>query len=389
MSPAGQRLSGGLRKARAPLLPTSSIAHGGRGRPGATARAAYRYTRDDIGRDEEEKARVGGPGSSGWASGSGRANDSEDDDGYGGWSGGGAWEEDTTASFVDEGEPYRESYKEDEDGFGFADEWAEDAQDPSPSFDRDERGSERSSRRGGASSSNPNPLGLWPLRSDELHELFPLSGTPGQYSYYWGTWDQAVQRFALSLLVTLLATNSSSVVAAGAFTYSIWGPILQSMVRNLGVKKYPYGGYWEARILELSFKRDKGAKGRRGRRGRAARDDFAYNGENGGGPPTTTAVRVGKEGVADVLVELPFEVSHQALRPGDAAMLVVVSNSPSLSSFKAVRDIFLPETRQWLFEYPFVSRRGFQQVMDRVNYAKRDEEYQEYTASAQPGGRGY
>ena len=155
----------------------------------------------------------------------------------------------------------RSRHKEDEDGFGFADdEWADDAQDPSPSFDRDERGSERSSRRGGASSSNPNPLGLWPLRSDELHELFPLSGTPGQYSYYWGTWDQAVQRFALSLLVTLLATNSSSVVAAGAFTYSVWGPILQSMVRNLGVKKYPYGGYWEARILELSFKGDKGAK---------------------------------------------------------------------------------------------------------------------------------
>ena len=87
-------------------------------------------------------------------------------------------------------------------------------------------------------------------------------------------------------------------------------------------------------------------------------------------PANTTVLKVGERGLADVVVEVPYDISHEMLRLGDPALLIVVSNSPSLNSFKAVRDVFLPATRQWLYEYPFVSRGGFKQIVDRVNYMK-------------------
>jgi hypothetical protein len=222
-------------------------------------------------------------------------------------------------------------------------------------------------------------LGLWPLRQEELLELFPLSGTPGQYSYYWGSWDEAAQRIGLSLLITLLTTNSNTILAAGAFSYCVWGPILQSMVRNLSVKKYPYGGFWEASILDLNFTnemmRGKGSKRQRRNQQKQKQADssFSYgyaNSNNYNRAVNTTILRVGEVGLADVVVEIPYDISHETLRLGDPALLIVVSNSPSLNSFKAVRDIFLPETRQWLYEYPFVSRRGFKQIADRVSFMK-------------------
>ena len=114
-----------------------------------------------------------------------------------------------------------------------------------------------------------------------------------------------------------------------------------------------------------------------------ARDAFGrQQGGRGGGrggaysaAMATTEVTVGEAGVADVVVQVPYELNHEMLRLGEPAHLIVVSNTPNLSSFKAVRDIFLPETRQWLYEYPFVSRRGFQQVADRVHYSKGDQAF--------------
>ncbi|QDZ23346.1 hypothetical protein HOP50_10g58840 [Chloropicon primus] len=317
--------------------------------------AVYRYSKEDMSPEERggagERA-ASGPASSsssgtGWEKGSGRAK--RPDDGYGGWSGSNGWGEG-----ADYAEESSEGFDADAGGFGYE--------------------AEGGSSRDSGTSSGPGRLDLWPLRSEELHDLFPLSGTPGQYSYYWGTWDQAVQRFALSLLITLVATNSSPVLAAGAFTYSAWGPVVRSMTRNLSVKKYPYGGFWEARVLDLEFRRDPSRERgkQRGRWRTNQAEAFAAGGayRRGRGALTTTEIRVGQEGMADVVVEVPYELSHEMLRQGDPALLVVVSNSPTLSSFKAVRDVFLPETRQWLYDYPFVNRRGFQQIVERVNYSK-------------------
>ena len=61
------------------------------------------------------------------------------------------------------------------------------------------------------------------------------------------------------------------------------------------------------------------------------------------------------------------------MRPVSSGSAVNALQLYRLSSFKAVRDVFLPATRQWLGDYPFVSRRGFQQVRDRINYQRREE----------------
>lgn len=180
---------------------------------------------------------------------------------FGGWSGGsdgGNEARKRSSSSFSSGPGPRGSRENEEDGgFGY-DNYEPEQNTTNTSYATDSSSSSSSSSASfsSSSSSGGSSLALWPLQQDELHELFPLSGTPGQYSYYWGSWDEAIQRFALSLLITLLATNNNSVLAAGAFSYSVWGPIIQSMLRNLSVKKYPYGGFWEATLLDLSFKND-------------------------------------------------------------------------------------------------------------------------------------
>lgn len=209
----------------------------------------------------------------------------------------------------------------------------------------------RDPRGGPAGASASTRLDLWPLTTDDLQSLFPASGTPAQYSYYWGSWDRAVQRIAVSLLITLMASNSNAVVAAGALSYCFWGPILQSVARNLSVKKFPYGAFWTAQVLEIGFAR------RRGRRGAQ--------------PTEMSRIRVGEPGAADVMVEVAYERAHDFVRVGDPAVLVVLSNSPTLQSFKAVRDVYLPFSRLWLVDYPFVSRTGFQRAFLNLNHGRR------------------
>ena len=73
----------------------------------------------------------------------------------------------------------------------------------------------------------------------------------------------------------------------------------------------------------------------------------------------------------DVMVEVAYERAHDFVRVGDPAVLVVLSNSPTLQSFKAVRDVYLPFSRLWLVDYPFVSRTGFQRAFLNLNHGRR------------------
>mmetsp|Transcript_1653 Transcript_1653/g.3647 ORF Transcript_1653/g.3647 Transcript_1653/m.3647 type:complete len:413 (-) Transcript_1653:2110-3348(-) len=211
-------------------------------------------------------------------------------------------------------------------------------------------------------------LDLHVLSQEDFQAIIPLSGTSNQYAYYWGTWDQAVQRISFSLLVSLLAANSNSVLAAGAFSYCICGPIVQSVLRNFSAKKYSHAGFWTASVLDLSFQYPE--QPRRAQYGRRRRGGADYRGNPE--PDTTTVIRIGEDRVADVEIQIPYSQSHELIRLGDPALLMVVSNSPSLRCFKAVRDVYLPATREWFCEYPFVSRPAFRAIANKVAFRKKN-----------------
>jgi hypothetical protein len=44
---------------------------------------------------------------------------------------------------------------------------------------------------------------------------------------------------------------------------------------------------------------------------------------------------------------------------GDAAELLVLSNSSSFGRFKALKEVYLPESGQWVCRYPYVNRDVF------------------------------
>ena len=70
-------------------------------------------------------------------------------------------------------------------------------------------------------------------------------------------------------------------------------------------------------------------------------------------------ILIGEENGAQIELTLPHDARFDLLQPGQAAEVVVLSNSTSFDDIKAVKDVYLPESGLWLSEYPYIDRSEF------------------------------
>ena len=52
----------------------------------------------------------------------------------------------------------------------------------------------------------------------------------------------------------------------------------------------------------------------------------------------------------------PRPPRYELLEEGEPAELLVLSDSPEFESFRAVKDVYLPQAGLWLSEYPYCDR---------------------------------
>lgn len=223
-------------------------------------------------------------------------------------------------------------------------------------------GSEDQEYKGSFRSSSYVPGGSEPdimlLSPDELDRVLPLVPFSAQASFFNGGAAQAVQRWGASLALTVLLSKAA-LLAAGTLTWPLWWPWARAAGKNYNLRKQNgYAGLWRTQILEVES---------RGRPRVQYADEVT--GERDTPPGTkgtrfsanikTTRILLGDQDGAKTEFMLPHDARFDLIRPGEPAEVIVLSESPSFESFKAVKDVYLPECGLWLSEYPYLDRTEF------------------------------
>ena len=225
------------------------------------------------------------------------------------------------------------------------------------------------------------------LSPQELDRVLPVIPFSMQADFFSGGPTQAVQRWGASLALTVIL-NKLALLAATSLTWPLWWPWAQAAVKNYGMRKQAgYAGLWRTQVLEVE------SRGRpKVRFGAAMSDDDAYEniGEDfqseayadesseGFQNPSqiksskfgstaysrfstirTTRIVLGDPDGALTELILPHDARFDLIQIGQAAELIVLSQSPTFESFRAVKDVYLPDSGVWLSEYPFLDRSEF------------------------------
>ncbi|KAL4425086.1 hypothetical protein ABPG77_010400 [Micractinium sp. CCAP 211/92] len=215
------------------------------------------------------------------------------------------------------------------------------------------------------------------LSTDEVDRVLPVVPFSQQAAYFSGSATDSVQRWGASLAATVILSKVA-VLAASSLTWPLWWPWALAARKNLAVRRqYRYGGLWRTRVLGVTFT------------GRPK--PFGPSGDPGGllGGSTMRLARVliGDPGGAQAELVLAYDARYELIQPGEPAELVVLSSDPSFQQFKAVKDVYLPNSGLWVSEYPHADRTQFLDVSLQVE--REAQEAQQQSQQQQPYEQAY
>ncbi|KAK9835074.1 hypothetical protein WJX84_005413 [Apatococcus fuscideae] len=193
------------------------------------------------------------------------------------------------------------------------------------------------------------------LEPAELDLLMPLVPSASQLQIVTGGPTNLLQRCAGSLLGTLVCYKFV-LLASASLTFPLWSPVLLAAARNWDVKKScKFVGLWRTAVMEINV------KGRRRVTSLAAPSGRAIS------------LLMGDDSGLRSSINLPYNSQYEQIQVGDAAEMLVTSFRKDFSTFKALKEVYLPETGIWLSDYPLTNRQAF---LD-VSLAVEDERQQE------------
>jgi hypothetical protein len=222
---------------------------------------------------------------------------------------------------------------------------------------------------------------LVPISRKKFEELVPLVATGAQYKYCWGKFQDFLRRILVSIaaLATILLVRwllpieelrgISFFIGLFALVYWLWSPVLQASLRNFALRRYKFAGFLRGEVLDLYIT-----------------DEIVSTEENVNDRGDLVIVEnrerrinleVGDESGFTTRIQVPLKKEHQAIRIGDIAEMLVLSNRPDLSRIAKVSDIFLSRIGIWVSDYPYLRRDEFAAVsreLDAVDYADSDED---------------
>lgn len=199
------------------------------------------------------------------------------------------------------------------------------------------------------------------LSPEETERLLPWTPCAGQAAYFAGGAGDVVQRWGASLAATIVLSKVAA-LAATTLTWPLWWPWALAFNRNRSLRaSLPHAGLWRTRVLAVEV------TGR-------PRPNFGSQ-QRGGGFTAAKAVNVsvGDPGGAQAEVSLPYDSRYEMVRPGEPAELLVLSSLPGFETFKAVKDVYLPNSGLWLSEYPYCDRAEFLELSLQVEREAQEE----------------
>ncbi|CAI5991007.1 unnamed protein product [Closterium sp. NIES-65] len=174
------------------------------------------------------------------------------------------------------------------------------------------------------SSSRPLPSVL-PLPRSSLDSLLPCAGSGSQVVACMGSPLDWLQRFVLSMGGAVLLYNVNVFATIAAAMYFLWWPLWHAAACNSALRvRYKYAGVWQAQLLDVQVEQR--------------------------GPLARWRLLIGDDSGTCIEMLVPIPSVPPPLRPNDRVVLLVLSDSPSLQRFRAVREAWLPRLKCWLAE---------------------------------------
>ncbi|MBD1844461.1 phosphate ABC transporter permease [Cyanobacteria bacterium FACHB-63] len=216
---------------------------------------------------------------------------------------------------------------------------------------------------------------LVPLSRKKFEDLIPFVGTGAQYKYCWGKFPDFLRRVLISIsaLATVLLIRAffasgelqdvlqgiSFFVSLLALVYWLWSPAVQAGMRNASCRRYKYAGFLRGEVFDV-FVSDEVVSTQESVN---SRGDLVVT-EN---RERRINVEVGDESGFATRIQVPLKREHQAIRVGDTAEMLVMSDRPDLSRIAKVSDVFVSRVGVWVSDYPYLRRDEFEAVSRRLN----------------------
>ncbi len=210
---------------------------------------------------------------------------------------------------------------------------------------------------------------LVPLTRNALEEIIPPIATGSQYSFYWGKWQDLLQRLFISLIALVVTWLLGILAGSGGQTiklifdiiaglYWLWGPVLWASIRNGKYRRYPYCGFWQGQVLDVFITEE--LVGEEETVNKWGELVVIENRER------QINIEVGDEEGFTAITKAPINRLYRVIKPGQIAEMLVLSKNPELSRIDKITDVYFPQHNLWVGEYPYLRRDIFQQVSEEL-----------------------
>lgn len=216
---------------------------------------------------------------------------------------------------------------------------------------------------------------LIPLTRKKFEDLLPIYATGAQYNYYWGTLPDLLKRLLISVVAVVVVILGGGLLGEGfqlfrfvlgmtAGLYWLWAPVFWASLRNMECRRYQYGAFWQGEVLDTHISEELiGKEETVNKRGELV---IVENRER------RLNLIVGDEVGFTTRLQVPLKRNQQAIVPGDRAEMLVMSHRADMGKIAQSSDIYLPELRLWVSDYPYLRRDLFEEVSRQLN--ARDQE---------------
>ncbi|MFE4106188.1 phosphate ABC transporter permease [Almyronema epifaneia] len=210
---------------------------------------------------------------------------------------------------------------------------------------------------------------LVPLTREKFDELLPSMATGEQYRHYWGKLSDFLRRLLISV-VAGVGVFIARLVLGEAFDpltftagtiaglYWLWSPVWQANRRNRWARRNSYSGFWRGRVLDV-FVTDEVVSTEETVNNRGelviVEDRERY-----------LNLELGDKTGFRTPIQTVLKRDHRLIRRGDIAEMLVLSNREDLSRINMISDVYIPDHKLWVGDYPYLRRDTFLEVRQKL-----------------------
>ena len=207
---------------------------------------------------------------------------------------------------------------------------------------------------------------LIPIKQNQISKLIPSVATAGQFKYSLGDPRKVLQRLIISsiggVLNLLLFISQSSTQTENLwlllcvifFLYILWGPILESSRKNINYKKSKFFSIFDGFVSDI-YKTEK-VESSREQSNRQGRLELIEK------KRTWLVIELEDEDGYLDKISFPMENKHSQIRVGSNIRCIVSSNYRNYDRDISLTDAWLPDSKIWIGEYPYLLRPAFEEI---------------------------